>query len=106
MDTPDRLEEGVMRRNAWILLEMIKKLSSATDEKDLESEHIYTKNMLKNARTELEKAFWDQKINAMQAEKNAFYRAKATPEMRAPSRFPSRPRVLSLLLLQGLKTAV
>lgn len=34
MDTPDRLEKGVMKRNAWIVLQMIQKLASAADEKD------------------------------------------------------------------------
>ncbi len=103
MDTPDRLEEGVMRRNAWILLEMIKKLSSASDENDLESEHTYTKNMLENARTELEKAFWDQKIIAMQTEKNAFLQGESHPGNACAFTLPEPPEGVEPIIVTRLK---
>ncbi|MBR3927588.1 MAG: DUF4910 domain-containing protein [Clostridia bacterium] len=72
MDTPERLEESVMRRNAWIVFEMIKALSNAQDEADLPCEYKYTERMKEHARTALEKTFWEAKIHSMQAEKQAF----------------------------------
>ncbi|MBQ6716961.1 MAG: hypothetical protein IJN21_10625, partial [Clostridia bacterium] len=103
MDTTDRLEEGVMRRNAWIVLEMIQKLSSVSDANDLESEHTYTNNMFKNARTELEKAFWDQKIKAMQAEKNAFLQGESWKANACDFALPEPPEGVLPIVVTRLK---
>lgn len=103
MDTPDRLEEGVMRRNAWILLRMIQILSSSEDEKDLESGHTYTKNMRENARTALEKAFWDQKIRCMQDEKNAFLKGEGHPGNACGFALPEPPEGVLPIAVTRLK---
>jgi hypothetical protein len=76
MDTPERLEENVMRRNAWILLEMIMKLSNG---EDLPEEYKYTESMKENAKTPLEKTFWEEKISGMQAEKEDFLAGREHP---------------------------
>ncbi|MBQ4620161.1 MAG: hypothetical protein IJB25_09860 [Clostridia bacterium] len=103
MDTPDRLEKGVMERNAWIVLQMIQKLASAADEKDLESGHTYTKNMRDYARTELEKAFWDQKINAVQVEIRAFIKGGNHPLNACAFDLPKPPNEIPPITVTRLK---
>lgn len=85
MDTPDRLEESVMRRNAWILFEMIVKLSNGAD---LPESYKYTEFMKENSRTELEKTFWEEKIRGMQTEKDAFLKGEDHPLNACAFRLP------------------
>ncbi len=88
MDTPDRLEEKVMRRNAWIMLEMIRKLSNG---EDLPEDYKYTEFMKENAKTALEKTFWEEKISGMQAEKVAFLEGEDHPLNGCAFRLPEPP---------------
>lgn len=76
MDTPDRLEECVMRRNAWILLRVIKALADADPEHGIDLTYEYTGRRHAKAVDSLEKAFWKKRLKAIREEKDAFLKGK------------------------------
>ncbi|MBQ2956408.1 MAG: DUF4910 domain-containing protein [Clostridia bacterium] len=84
MDTPDRLEENVLRRNTWILLHMIRILAEADAQNPISLTYSYTHKKLAAASSPLEKAFWEAQLSFIPEEARAFLRGEAArPDLTA-----------------------
>ena len=91
MDTPDRLEEGVMRRNAWIFFTMLQKLSMASEETPVSLTFAFTKKKLAEAKNPLEREFWRAKAEHIRAELASFSKGEIPPAFETAFSFPKPP---------------